>query len=122
MTFLNEAHRELPQGVFDQDVWTYIANGIYKSGTTPVSLIQCLIDRFIHQLITFTIDQEKIGDMFCKLDLFFLSCILTLGVVCNIPYHVAQLLSEKAAEGQAGAPIYGGHLVTHLARSNIHLL
>lgn len=56
-------------------------------------------------------------DKVTSLNLFFLWSIITPRVCCNIPYHLASYLGNKAAISRAGSPINGGHFITHLAIS-----
>lgn len=89
----------------------------FKPSATLTSLIHSPIHRFLHQLLTFSINQMKVGDRVRELDLLLFWCILNPGIVCNIPYHIAFFIYEKAAKVKLGAPVFGWHLITLLAQS-----
>lgn len=70
--YLDHCHKRLPDGITESGYWTEIANGVYVLGSTPEKKIRKSVHRFIHQLITFLINQNMEGDRVPKLNVFFL--------------------------------------------------
>ncbi|CAI9260282.1 unnamed protein product [Lactuca saligna] len=113
---LVELSKRLPTKVTKTGYWIEIANGSYTGGTANERKIRKVVDCFIHQLIKFSINEKKERDRIPLVDVFFL-CIITPIVFCHLPYCVADFLVERLGKSRDGAPIYGGMLVTKLARS-----
>ncbi|CAH1437955.1 unnamed protein product [Lactuca virosa] len=67
-------------------------------------------------MIIFSINQKKEGNRIPQLDVLFMWCILTPNVFCHLPYCVAYFLTKRAGKSRVGAPIYGGMMITKLAR------
>lgn len=114
--FIGHFHKTIPYDINETTWWSTTVNGFYISGTTQEGDIWSPVHRLIHRLITFTIKKKKAGDNVLNLDIFFLWCIVTLGVFCNIPHYVAGFLAERVGKDRHRAPIYGGMLITKLAR------
>lgn len=68
--FLDHCHKHLSGYVGYSDSWTTITNAVYVPRTTPKGKIRTIVHRFIHKLITFSINQKKEGDR-VPIDLFF---------------------------------------------------
>lgn len=107
-TFLSHCHKHLLGHVVDYEWWSTITNGSYVPRTSPEGMIRSAIHWFIYRLIMFSINLNKEGDQVPKLDLFFVWCIITPNVFCNLPYFMAYFLTDKRAKSREGCPIYVG--------------
>lgn len=96
---------------------TTIANIVHIPSIAQEGDIWSPIHRLIHYFIPSTINMRKDADKVPNLDIFFLWCILTPGVFCNIPFFMKKYLAERVDKDIKGALICGGMLVTKLARS-----
>lgn len=104
-----------PPGVINSKWWTSIVNGCYNPSSAYEGRILSPIHRFIHRLVTFSINQKKEQDRVCSLDIFFLGSIITPNVFYHFPY--CRISDKQDGKNRAGSPIYRGILVTKLARS-----
>lgn len=77
-TFLNESFVSLPKELFVQDLWFCLANGTYNKDGTLANLINSPAHRFIHIIITFSINQRESWDRVQERDLYFLEYLLFL--------------------------------------------
>ena len=94
--------------------WPNIGVGAYTP-TTGAAQIRDPRVRLTHRCLTYSLterasSQHRVNSM----DLFYLYCIHTPGIHCNIPFWVAFTLKHCAGSGEA---ICGGMFVTRLARS-----
>lgn len=62
VVFLEHFYKRLPAEVTENGYWTKIANGSYTGGIPNEGKIRKVVHRFIHQLITFSINQKKEED------------------------------------------------------------
>lgn len=62
--FLDHCHTHFSQGIVDSKWWTTIENGRYTPCSASEGRIRSPIHRFIHRLITFSINQKKEGGVF----------------------------------------------------------
>lgn len=64
-----------------------------------------------------TINQRQEGDKVPNLDVFFLWDLTTPDVYVDLPFLLSEFLSVWAGKDMRGSLLYGGMLITHLARS-----
>ena len=96
--------------------WPTIGNGVYIS-TTVASQIRDPRVRLVHRCITYTLSgRHSSHHHVTSADLFYLYTIYSAEAFCNIPFWVANFLNSGVVERE-GDRIYGGMLVTRLARS-----
>lgn len=97
--------------------WNNIANGAYQKGTTQESDIRSPFHRLLHRLITNTINQRQEGDKVPSIDVFFLWPLTTPNVYVDLPFLLAEFLTVRVGKDMRGSALYGGMLITRLARS-----
>ena len=115
--FLLGCVRDFTPGTLDVQFWRGISNHEYNTRDSSESQIRNPVFRFLHRLITFSINHKHHGDKVPIQNLFYLWTLITPGVCCDLPYMLARFMGKKAANSRPGSPITGGHLVTRLARS-----
>ncbi|GKB56315.1 hypothetical protein Tco_0912501, partial [Tanacetum coccineum] len=96
------------------EFWPRIGNGMFNVRNTKVASIRDPRVKLAHRCIATTIAARKeTTHRITKIDLYYLYCIYTPEVACNIPYWLAKYFKGMREKNL----IYGGMLVTRIARS-----
>ncbi|GJU87826.1 retrotransposon ORF1, partial [Tanacetum coccineum] len=96
------------------EFWPNIRDGCFNVGNTKVKSIRDPKVRLAHRCIATTISGRKESThRVTEMDLYYLYCIYTNAVICNIPYWLAKYLKSVRDKNL----IYGGMFVTRIARS-----
>ncbi|GJZ12568.1 hypothetical protein Tco_0547798, partial [Tanacetum coccineum] len=96
------------------EFWPSIGDGNFVVGNASVSAVRDPRVKLTHHCIATTISGRKDSTQkITKIDLFYLYCIYTPGVVCNIPYWLAKYLKNVKEKNM----ISGGMFVTRIAQS-----
>ncbi|GKA90219.1 hypothetical protein Tco_0812089 [Tanacetum coccineum] len=96
------------------EFWPSIRDGGFNVGNTKVTSIRNPRVKLAHWCIATTISGRKESThRVTKIDLYYLYCIYTEGVVCNIPYWLAKYLKSVRDKSL----ICEGMFVTRIARS-----
>ncbi|GJY34848.1 hypothetical protein Tco_0419317 [Tanacetum coccineum] len=96
------------------EFWPRIGNGMFNMGNTKVASIRDPKVKLAHRCIATTIAARKeTTHRITEINLYYLYCIYTLEVACNIPYWLAKYFKGMREKNL----IYGGILVTRIARS-----
>ncbi|GKA37603.1 retrovirus-related pol polyprotein from transposon TNT 1-94 [Tanacetum coccineum] len=94
--------------------WPTIGDSGFNVGNTRVASIRDPRVKLAHRCIATTIAERKeTTHRVTKIDLYYLYCIYTLEVICNIPYWLSKYLKGVRDKNL----IYGGMFVTRIARS-----
>lgn len=92
--FLDSFHKVFQNGVNGSNWWTTLENGVYIPSLAQEASIGSPIHRFIHRLVSNTINMRKDVDKVPSLDVFYPWCIIMPNTFCNIPYCLAKYLAE----------------------------
>ncbi|GKC36394.1 zinc finger, CCHC-type containing protein [Tanacetum coccineum] len=96
------------------EFWPTIGDGGFIVGNTKVKSIRDPKARLAYRCIATTISGRKESThRVIEIDLYYLYCIYTNAVVCNIPYWLAKYLKSVGDKNL----IYGGMFVTRIAWS-----
>ncbi|GJR39800.1 hypothetical protein Tco_1215484 [Tanacetum coccineum] len=96
------------------EFWPTIREGGFNVGNTKVASIRDPRVKLAHRCIATTIEGRKeTTHRVTEIDLYYLYCIYTPEVACNIPYWLSKYLKAMRDKNL----IYGGMLVTKIARS-----
>ncbi|GJZ16908.1 hypothetical protein Tco_0553031 [Tanacetum coccineum] len=96
------------------EFWPSIRDGGFNVGNMKVASIRDPKVKLAYWCIATTISGRKEStNRFTKIDLYYLYCIYTEGVICNIPYWLAKYIRRVREKNL----IYGGMFVTRIARS-----
>ncbi|GKC49532.1 hypothetical protein Tco_1072277 [Tanacetum coccineum] len=96
------------------EFWPRIGNNMFNVGNTKVASIRGPRVKLDHRCIATTIAARKETTYrITEIDLYYLYCIYTPEVACNIPYGLAKYFKGMREKNL----IYGGMLVTRIARS-----
>ncbi|GJU15627.1 hypothetical protein Tco_1143593, partial [Tanacetum coccineum] len=96
------------------EFWPTIGDGGFNVGNTKVASIRDPRVKLAHRCIAMTIARRKeTTHRVTEIDLYYLYCIYTPDVACNIPYWLYKYLMAVRDKNL----IYGGMLVTKIARS-----
>lgn len=93
-SFLEQCHKDLPEGVVASTWWNTIANQVYIPSSAQEGMIRSPIHRLIHRLIASSINMRKDDDKVPTLDIFYMWSIITPDVFCNLPYCMAKYLAD----------------------------
>ncbi|GKC42062.1 hypothetical protein Tco_1059784 [Tanacetum coccineum] len=95
-------------------VWPTIRDGGFNVGNTKVASIRDPRVKLAHRCIATTIaGRKETTHRVIEIDIYYLYCIYTPEVACNIPYWLSKYLKAVKDKNL----IYGGMLVTKIARS-----
>ncbi|GJT30567.1 hypothetical protein Tco_0910842 [Tanacetum coccineum] len=96
------------------EFWPTIRDGGFNVGNTKVASIRDPRVKLAHRCIAMTIaGRKETTHRVTEIDLYYLYCIYTPEVACNIPYCLSKYLKGVREKNL----IYGGMLVTKIARS-----
>ncbi|GKD82280.1 hypothetical protein Tco_1349119 [Tanacetum coccineum] len=95
------------------EFWPTIGDGGFNVGNTKVASIKEPRVKLAHRCIETTIaGRKETTHRVTEIDLYYLYCIYTLEVACNIPYWLSKYLKRIRDKNL----IYGGMLVTKIDR------